>query len=345
MAFVKGRPGEYISTLVGEQAGWSPEERAAFEANQRTRSPAGEAIGGETYVADRATVGSGNRPHTVSNASIASSEAARQAQQSADQARYGRAASGDGIVANRYVDPFNVNRNDYAYGGTTQAQYGVMADAAAGRAAPQANMAQSDASRAMMADAAGQYAAMARGEGPNLAATQLRAGLDQSIAAQMAMANSQRGGALARAGAMRQASLAGDQQRVAMANQAAQLAQQQQLAGMHGYAGLGGQIRAGDMSAAGMNLNAQLAGQAQNDALRMGMLGYGHQASMADMAGRGEGANQARSAFETAQNTNAAMTQGRMAQDQAFADRMFGAGASAAGGAAGWLWNSARGGK
>jgi hypothetical protein len=179
------------------------------------------------------------------------------------------------------------------------------------------------------------------GTGPNLGQTQLQSGLDQSIRAQMAAANSMRGGPLAQATAQRQAMLAGNQQRAQAVNQAAQLQQQQQFLGAQGlanaanaYGGLAGAMRGYDQTQANADLAAQLQARGQNYDLGGQLYGYGMGAAAADQAGRMGYETAQRQADYSTQVANANLEQGQGAQDMSLAGNIFGAVTGGVGGLA-----------
>lgn len=176
--------------------------------------------------------------------------------------------------------------SDFAYGGRSQSQWDLVADEYKKRAAIAPDFSLSDASRGMMGDAAARYLALANGEGPSLAQAQLQAGTDKSIAAQMAMANSQRGGALQQASALRGAQLGGQQMLADHANRAAQLRAQEQLSALAGYGGMAGQMRGLDLSQAGMGADVALRSRAGNDAMVQGAYGHGMSAAQLEQVGR-----------------------------------------------------------
>jgi len=118
--------------------------------------------------------------------------------------------------------------------------------------------------RGNMSQGLGYYQDMIEGNGPSVAEQQMRAGLDQSIAAQTAMAANARGN---QAAAMRQAGTAGAAMQMQGNQQAAQLRAQEQQAAMQGYAGLSGQM-------AGLDLQQQ-----------MGLAGLGMQGQLGAMGG------------------------------------------------------------
>ena len=107
--------------------------------------------------------------------------------------------------------------------------------------------------RGLQGDLYGQYGAMARGEGPSLAAMQMRAGLDQAQQQAGQQAASVRGGAGNQLIAQRMAQQTG----AALASQAAQatseLRQREQLAAMEAQAGLAGAMRQGDLASRGLS--------------------------------------------------------------------------------------------
>lgn len=123
--------------------------------------------------------------------------------------------------------------------------------------------------------------AAAQGQGPSAAQAQLQAGLDQSIAAQMAAGASGGGGAAALRGAQQQAGLMQQQ----AANQAAQLRAQEQQQAMALFGNLATQqdqlAAQRAAQAGGLSLGAQeLSGAQQQQALQTLLAGAGQQAGL-----------------------------------------------------------------
>lgn len=114
-------------------------------------------------------------------------------------------------------------------------------------------------------------------QGPSAAQAQLQSGTNQAMNSQLAMARSGRGfgGGAASAG-LAQSNLAGIQAN--QDNGAAQLRASEDAAFRQRQAANLGQIAQAQGSQIGTNLQAGLAGQAQNDAMTQGMLGMGQNA-------------------------------------------------------------------
>lgn len=129
---------------------------------------------------------------------------------------------------------------------------------------------------------------MAQGNGPSLARTTLQQGTDQAIAANQAIANSARGGAL---GLAQGQLLASNQSGQVLANrqaQANQIAMQEQQAALNGMISIAVQRRAQDLQLAGLSAQqaqyqAQMeaAQRSQNDQYALGMQGLNNQMSIA----------------------------------------------------------------
>lgn len=116
------------------------------------------------------------------------------------------------------------------------------------------------------------YHQLMQGDG-GYAQNQFRQSQDQSIASQMAMAGSARGGAAARAGAQRAAQQGAGTQMAAGANQAAQIASQEEQAGAQGMAGIGAQ----ELQRGSANAQLQQANQAQINQMQTSLYGMGEQ--------------------------------------------------------------------
>jgi hypothetical protein len=113
-----------------------------------------------------------------------------------------------------------------------------------------------DSARRAMEGALSQYQDLAAGKGNSLAQMQLRQGMESNIASQMAAMRSGRGGAnpaMARA-AMREAARSRGQ----MAGQAAQLRMQEQMEALGGIAGVGRDMRTGDINIAQADQKAKM---------------------------------------------------------------------------------------
>jgi hypothetical protein len=107
------------------------------------------------------------------------------------------------------------------------------------------------------------YKAMLEGKQPSVAEQQMRAGIGQSIQAQMAAANSARGG-VAQSAALRNAQgMAGDMQMQGVQQSGMLRAQEQQNAAQ-GYGGLLAQQRAAELQAMGLSQEQAIA-QAENE--------------------------------------------------------------------------------
>lgn len=114
------------------------------------------------------------------------------------------------------------------------------------------------------------YSKLMQGDG-GYAQNQFRQSQDQSIAAQMAMANSARGGAAARAGAQRAAMQGAGQQMAGGANQAAQIAMQEEQQGAQGMTQLGTlELQRNQQNAALQQNNQQQINQMQTALWGMG---------------------------------------------------------------------------
>jgi len=128
------------------------------------------------------------------------------------------------------------------------------------------------ADAAQLAEAQKYYHDLMQGDG-GYAQNQFRQSQDQSIAAQMAMANSARGGAAAHAGAQRAATQGAGQQMAAGANQAAQIAMQEEQQGAQGMQNIG------TIETQRMSQNAQLQqnNQQQINQMMQALYGMGEQ--------------------------------------------------------------------
>lgn len=185
-------------------------------------------------------------------------------------------------TAESMLDPNSPLSNSLYWGGSQGAaqadvdRYRGMGDQYANRGLMQANFGNADQSRGLglqsrgsQADAMQMYRNAALGNGPTAAGSQFQSGLDQSIAAQQAMAGSARGGATAMAAAQMRGQQAAGAQLAQSTAQAASLRAQEQQAAMAGYGNLGTVMRAGDLG---------LQGQDANQALGQGELGLKSQA-------------------------------------------------------------------
>ena len=225
-------------------------------------------------------------------------------------------------------DP-TVNGNAYQYGGkqggaaAQNAQYQGLAAAQAAQQGAQIQNQYDPRDQSQVQGTLGQlgsfYQGQMNGTGPSLASAQMQQATDQSIAAQMAAANSARGG-LAGAAAQRQAS----QQGAAMQQNAAQQSMQGRI--QEEYNAAQGMQGVGQLSEGEQNINAQTAyqqaalQQQQQDINARSALGYGQlenqvnteqlnaqqqqqaQQSSNYLAASGMGMNQ--SQFNTNQTTN-----------------------------------------
>lgn len=204
-------------------------------------------------------------------------------------------SSAYGLADNTQL-PGTANYNAFEWGGRRGAaaedinRYRGLADAAQGRGPNYDAMGGSYNDLGLQArnsqqDALGMYRNAAMGLGPSAAQSQFQQGLDASGRQAMSMAAGARGGPMARAAAMRM----GMQQSAGMnqmgAAQAAQLRAQEQQAAMQGYAGLGSQIRTGDMNAQQGYTSAGLQQRGANDAMTQFYEGRGWDTSANAMKG------------------------------------------------------------
>src|SRR6185312_10000507 len=154
-----------------------------------------------------------------------------------------------------------------------------------------------------LANAQNYYQQLMQGDG-GYAQNQFRQSQDQSIAAQMAMANSARGGAAARAGAMRAATQGAGAQMASAANQSAQLRAQEQQAAAQGLTGIGQlELQRGSQNASLQQNNQQQINQMQTALWGMGEQEQGlslsaQQAYMQNLLAA-EGINTQQSQFNT----------------------------------------------
>lgn len=131
----------------------------------------------------------------------------------------------------------------------------------------------------------GQLQKQAAGEGPSLATAQLKAGMDANVAAQMAMAGSQKGISSAGLGARTlamQGSAAGQQ----VAQQGALLRMQEALNAQQQLGGLASGLRAQDLGVAGqqaaLTQGMELSNIQQKNAANLAQAGFGMQAGLAN---------------------------------------------------------------
>jgi hypothetical protein len=247
-------------------------------------------------------------------------------------------------------------RDDFTYGGVNQGQWNQAAGQAANRVGPGTNYDQAMQARQMqlaglgqMQQSRGMWEQAAMGNGPSAAQAQLRAGVDQGIAAQMAAANSMAGGGLARAGAMQQAREAGAGMMAGHANQAAQLRANEMNQARMGlsqadqmYGGQLSQLAGQDTQRAQFLTQTEMQQRQMNDQAMMGLYGLGHQASMADLGGRQAFATvQGQTDFAT-QQANANLDLGHQAQEMQAITNVAGAALSGGAGLAGWAMGAGR---
>lgn len=156
-----------------------------------------------------------------------------------------------------YNQPGANNMGPYATAGQDQSDY-------------QANQGLAGQARGQQNSALGLLQAAALGQQPSAAQIQMQQGTQQSIQAQMAMANSARGGAQNAALAQRNALMSGAQMQQANVGQTAQLRAGEmataQQAYMQGASGMRGQ----DLTQQGTNLQSQ--GMSENMAIQQGQL-------------------------------------------------------------------------
>jgi len=243
-----------------------------------------------------------------------------------------------------------LDRADYAYGGRSSDSYMQEADAIARRQALSANYGQADQARQMQMDAMGQggmggtralMQQAALGQTPSVAEAQMQSGIDRGIQAQMAMANAARGGAGARAAAMRQAQLQGADMQAGVAGQAAAL-RAQEMAGARGQLlgadqaiqqGLAG-LRTSDQGQATTAMQAALQNRAMDDAAKAQLYGMGNQAAMTEMQARQAYAGTQAQHDLTVQMANANIEAGHQAQQTELNKQLVQGGAGAAAGMA-----------
>ena len=249
------------------------------------------------------------------------------------------------------VPGVDVNRADYLYGGQGQDYWNAQAAQAQGRQAFQGDFRNADAMRAQQMGQLGQaqqtrqmYLDAAMGNAPSLAQAQLQQGVDRGIAGQLAVANSARGSAAQRAGAMRGAQLQGQEMMAGLGAQSGALRAQEIASARQGLLGADAAlaqnmsgIRGQDVGQAGMNLQANMANRAQNDAYAQALQGYGMGAAGAEMAGR-QGYAGAQNTFDfNTQIANANIEQGIAAREMDLGKSAMGGGGAAAGGLLGLL--------
>lgn len=265
------------------------------------------------------------------------------AQRAAWQERYGSTQPKGFDLPKIRIPGVNVNRDAFAYQGQNQDYWNQQAAGVQGRQAFQGQFGNADAMRAQQLgqlQQAGQtrqmYMDAAMGQGPSLAQAQLQQGVDRGIAGQLAVANSARGSAAQRAGAMRGAQLQGQEMMGGLGAQSAALRAQEIATARSGLLGADAAmaqnmagIRGADVGQAGMNLQAQMANRAQNDQYAQALQGYGMNASGAVTEGRrGAAASQNQYDFET-QKGNANLEKDKAAGDMQAGGQAGGAAAGA----------------
>lgn len=202
-------------------------------------------------------------------------------------------------------DKFDATATNYLYGGQPGAadadvnRFRTIGGALRDRAAPQADYTNADQARGFglqdrgdQQNAVSLYRDAAMGNGPSAAQSQFQQGLDASLRAQQSIANSARGGAMARSAARSEgAANAGDMSARATSMAAALRAQEMQSA-MQGYAGASGQLRGSDLMAQGQDAQQaqfqagmQLQSRGQNDQAGLGYEQLGQGARSMEMGG------------------------------------------------------------
>ncbi len=200
----------------------------------------------------------------------------------------GRFGVQDQFDPNAYLTDPNAGSFTINDGSYTAAIAQAMA-AAQGRATPQASyadMGQSNEARGNMMQLGQTLQNRIAGNAPSVAEMQMRQGLDATIAAQRAQAASARGLSPGMAQRLAAQGIAGAQQ--ATNQQAAILRAQEQQQAEGAYAGLMGNVRQGDLGAAGMQQQVNLANQAtemqnrqQMDEMMRNMISQGMSAEQA----------------------------------------------------------------
>ncbi len=206
--------------------------------------------------------------------------------------------------------------------GHSQESYDQQAAAAQQRTAPVISNPYQDQSRTALAGTQGEFGGLLGALNDDIsnpqdsvAVNQFRQATDQSIAAQAALANSARGGAVAQAGAQRAAMEQGAQARAAASAQAAEIAEQDRFAAIQAAGGINnmsGNLNLGQYGLEQQNAQQQAALQAQRNAqndsysLGLGGLAQGYsQEQLAAMGQYGGLVNQAQ-AINAQTSTNAA---------------------------------------
>ncbi len=265
------------------------------------------------------------------------------AQRAAWQQRYGSTQPKDFDLPKVRIPGVDVNKDAYAYQGHAQDYWDKQAAGVQGRQAFQGDFQNANAMRQQQQAQIGQgqqtrqmFYDAAMGNAPSLAQAQLQQGVDRGIAGQLAVANSARGSAAQRAGAMRGAQLQGQDMMAGLGAQSGALRAQEIATARQGLIGadqglsqsLAG-MRGQDVSQAGMNLQANMANRAQNDTYAQALQGYGMNASGATTEGRrGAAAAQNQYDFET-QKGNANLEKDKAAGDMQAGSQAGGAAAGA----------------
>lgn len=193
----------------------------------------------------------------------------------------------------------DLDKGDYTYHGTNEADWQGQGAAMQERQAAQANYRQADAARNLAVKARDQQNEAVRlqrqaalGNTPSVAQLQQQQGIDAAQRSQASMAASARGGGLARAAAQRQAMAnAGDLQTQAV-GQSAQLRAQEMAQARAAYGQQTSALRSQDQGQqqleAGMaqyQSDQQMKQRALNDQMTQGTWQLGQNASMADQKG------------------------------------------------------------
>lgn len=284
------RANPYLDNLQQESAirSYDLMNRSVLEGEQRAANidAAARAYGGalsqtgQQYGSALATAGNNAANNLYSQADVAQQYGAGQGanlsayggQQAAGVQNLGQQAAGQILTAGN-----NAANNLYSAGNVAQA-YGA---SAAQREAPELNFGQTNRLLTQGANAASQLAGLEQQQGPSAAQAQLRSGLNEAQASNLAMARSGRGwGGSAQALSQAQnANAAAGQQ---AANQSAMLRAQEDAAwrarqGQNLQAA--GSLRQGlaqqAMAQQGLGAQTALQSQAQNDAALQGMYGLG----------------------------------------------------------------------
>lgn len=241
------------------------------------------------------------------------------------------------------ISGVDVDKGAYAYQGQGQDYWNQQAANVQGRNAFQGDFRNAEAMRQQQQAQIGQgqqtrqmFYDAAMGNAPSLAQAQLQQGVDRGIAGQLAVANSARGSAAQRAGAMRGAQLQGQDMMAGLGAQSGALRAQEIATARQGLIGadqglsnsLAG-MRGADVGQAGMNLQAQMANRAQNDQYAQALAGYGMNASGAVTEGR-RGAANAQNTFDfNTQVGNANLEKDKAAGEQQLGGQVAGGAGSA----------------